>query len=65
MEKKLIKILEEVKRLDVHYQSQIKNKQNQIEILKAEIEQLYEIVDSIQRLGEIIDIELNKTEEVK
>ena len=59
------KILEEVKAIDKHYQSQIKDKQKQIDILKAEIEQLYEVIASIQRIGELISIELDKAKEEK
>ncbi len=59
------KILEEVKVIDKHYQSQIKEKQKQIDILKAEIEQLYEVINSIQNIGELIKIELNKAKEEK
>ena len=54
------KILEEVKTIDKHYQNQIKDKQKQIDILKAEIEQLYEVINSIQSIGELIKIELDK-----
>ena len=54
------KILEEVKTIDKHYQNQIKDKQKQIDILKAEIEQLYEVINSIQSIGELIKIELGK-----
>ena len=54
------KILEEFKTIDKHYQNQIKDKQKQIDILKAEIEQLYEVINSIQSIGELIKIELDK-----
>ena len=59
------KILEEVKSIDNNYQNQIKNKQKQIDILKAEIEQLYDVINSIQKIGELITIELDKEKEQK
>ena len=59
------KILDEVKAIDKHYQNQIKDKQKQIDILKAEIEQLYEVINSIQSIGELINVELDKMKEGK
>ncbi len=65
MENKLNKILEKVKSIDISYQNQIKNKETQIKILEAEIEQLYGFINSIQSIGELISIELDRDKEVK
>ena len=65
MENKLNKILEKLKSIDISYQNQIKNKETQIKILEAEIEQLYGVINSIQSIGELISIELDRDKEVK
>lgn len=46
-------LIEEIKAKDDYLQRQIKDKQTQITVLKAEIEQLYEFIDIIQRIGEL------------
>ena len=48
---------ESIKRIDSDYQGQIKIKEKKIEILKKEIEMLYEHINDIQRLGEIAFVE--------
>ena len=51
-----------IKRIDINYQGQIKTKEKQIEILKKEIEMLYEHINDIQRLGEIAFAEYGEKE---
>ena len=52
-EKEEFTLLENIKRLDNDMQKEIKIKENEIKILEAEIEQLYEFIAKIQHLGEI------------
>lgn len=58
-EKEKYLLLEEIKEKDNYLQRQIKEKETQIKILEAEIEQLYEFINIIQNLGEL---EANRTE---
>ena len=53
MEKEEFTLFENIKRLDNDMQKEIKIKENEIKILEAEIEQLYEFIAKIQHLGEI------------
>jgi hypothetical protein len=62
MNKEEYKTLEEIKRLDDALHNEIKRKEKSIDILKAEISQLYDFINEIQRLGEI---ETNRIERLK
>ncbi len=53
MNKKQYLLLENIKEKDDYLQRQIKEKEIQIKILKAQIEQLYEFINIIQNLGEL------------
>ena len=52
-------MLEEIKRLDNTLQNEIKRKEQGIKILEAEIDQLYDFIKEVQRLGEIEQIRIN------
>lgn len=52
-DKKDYSLLENIQDADNYFQSQIKNKEIQIKILKAEVEQLYEFINTIQHIGEL------------
>lgn len=60
MNKEEYKTLEEIKRLDDTLHNEIKRKEKGIEILKAEISQLYDFINEIQRLGEIETMRIDK-----
>lgn len=62
MNKEEYKTLEEIKRLDSNINSLIKRKEKEIEILKSEINQLYDFSNEIQRLGEIESNRINSLE---
>lgn len=47
------KTLEEIKRLNDEKMNTIRRKETEIKILEREIEQLYEFINDIQRIGEI------------
>lgn len=53
MNKEEFTLLENIKRLDNDMQKEVKVKETKIKMLEAEIEQLYEFIAKIQRLGEI------------
>lgn len=61
MNKEEFALLENIKRTDKYIQKEIEIKQNQIKILKAEIELLNEFIAKIQYLGEIEQKRLEKT----
>lgn len=62
MNKEEYKTLEEIKRLDSNINSSIRRKEKEIEILKSEINQLYDFSNEIQRLGEIESNRINSLE---
>lgn len=59
MNKEEYMMLEEIKRLDNALQNEIKRKEQGIKILEVEIEQLYDFIKEVQRLGEIEQIRIN------
>lgn len=59
MNKKEYETLEEIKRLDNTLQNEIKRKEIGIKILEAEINQLYDFIKEVQRLGELEAIRIN------
>ena len=58
MNKEDYKTLEEIKRLDDTLFNEIKRKETGIKILEAEIRQLYDFINEVQRLGEIETIRI-------
>lgn len=54
--------LESILKLDRQLQNKINEKEIKIKILEAEIEQLYEIINEIQYLGEIENKKLTNME---
>ena len=65
MNKEDYKTLEEIKRLDGTLLNEIKRKETGIKILEAEIRQLYDFINEVQRLAELetIRIEDRKSKE--
>lgn len=59
MNKEEYMMLKEIKRLDNALQNEIKRKEQGIKILEVEIEQLYDFIKEVQRLGEIEQIRIN------
>lgn len=59
MNKEEYQMLEEIKRLDDTLFNEIKMKETKIKILEAEINQLYDFIKEIQRLGELENIRIN------
>ena len=53
VEKQTSYMLENILAIDRNLQEQIKEKELKIKILKAEIEQLYEFINCVQKLGEL------------
>lgn len=60
MKKEEYKTLEEIKRLNNTLQNEIKRKEMGIKILEDEINQLYDFIAEVQRLGEIETIRIDK-----
>lgn len=60
MNKDEYKTLEEIKKLDSNLQLQINQKETEIKILKAEIEQLCYFITKIQEIGEIESFRIEK-----
>lgn len=58
MNKEEYKTLEEIKRLDDTLLNEIKRKEIGIKILEAEIRQLYDFINEVQRLGELETIRI-------
>ena len=58
MNKEEYKTLEEIKRLDDSLLNEIKRKEIGIKILEAEIRQLYDFINEVQRLGELETIRI-------
>ena len=54
------KILETTKRLIDEKLSSIRRKETEIQILQREIEQLYEFINDIERIGELESIRIEK-----
>lgn len=63
MDKEEYKTLEEIKRLDVTLHNEIKRKEKSIEIIEAEISQLYDFINEVQRLGELEQMRIDKLKE--
>lgn len=65
MNKEDYKTLEEIKRLDDTLLNEIERKETGIKILEAEIRQLYDFINEVQRLAELetIRIEDRKSKE--
>ena len=63
MNKEEYKMLEEIKRLDDTLLNEIKIKETKIKILEAEINQLYDFINEVQRLGEIEALRIDKIKE--
>lgn len=59
MNKKQYKMLEEIKRLEDNKMCDIRRKETEIKILEREINQLYEFINDIQRLGELETMKLD------
>ena len=53
MNKEEFTLLENINKLDNDMQKEVEAKETKIQILEAEIEQLYEFIKEIQHLGEI------------
>ncbi len=53
VEKQTSYMLENILAIDRNLQEQIKEKKLKIKILEAEIEQLYEFINCVQKLGEL------------
>ena len=64
MNKEEYQMLEEIKRLDDTLFNEIKIKETKIKILEAEINQLYDFIKEIQRLGEIENNRINGLKEI-
>lgn len=58
MNKEQYKMLEEIKRLEDNKICDIRRKETEIKILEKEIDQLYEFINEIQRLGELETMKL-------
>ena len=65
MNKEEYKTLEAITRLDNNLQSEITIRREKIKILEAEINQLYDFINEVQRLGEIENIRINKVKELE
>lgn len=65
MDKEEYKMLEEIKKLEDSKMGDIRRKEIEIKILEKEINQLYEFINDIQRLGELETMRLDKLKEVK
>lgn len=63
MNKEEYKTLEEIKRLDDTLFNEIKRKETGIKILEAEIRQLYDFINEVQRIGEIETMRIDKLKE--
>lgn len=63
MNKDEYKTLEETKRLVDSKMSDIRRKECEIKILEREIDQLYEFINDIQRIGELETIRIEKIKE--
>ena len=63
MNKKHYKLLEEIKRLEDIKIGDIRKKETEIKILEKEINQLYEFINDIQRLGELETMRLDNSKE--
>ena len=64
MNKEEYQMLEEIKRLDDALFNERKMKETKIKILEAEINQVYDFIKEIQRLGEIENIRINGLKEI-
>ena len=62
MDKEEYKTLEEIKRLDDTLLNEIKRKEIGKKILEAEIRQLYDFINEVQRLGELETIRIENLE---
>ena len=60
MHKEEYKTLEETKRLVDEKMATIRRKECEIKILDREIEQLYEFINDIQRIGELETMRIDK-----
>lgn len=65
MNKEEYKMLEEIKRLENSKMNDIRRKETEIKILEREINQLYEFINDIQRLGELETVKLYKLKEIE
>lgn len=63
MNKDEYKTLEETKRLVSSKMSDIQRKECEITVLRREIDQLYEFINDIQRIGELETIRIEKIKE--
>lgn len=64
IDKEEYKTLEQIKRLSDEKLATIRRKENEIQILQREIEQLYEFINDIDRLGELESMRIDKLKEV-
>lgn len=59
MNKEQYEMLEEIKRLEDNKMRDIRRKETEIKILEGEVNQLYEFINDIQRLGELETVKLD------
>ena len=59
------KTLEQIKRLSDEKLATIRRKETEIQILQREIEQLYEFINDIDRLGELETMRIDKLKELR
>lgn len=60
MNKEEYKVIEEIKRLVDEMLTTIRRKESDIEVLQAEIEQLYVFINNVERIGELESFRLER-----
>lgn len=65
IDKEEYKTLEQIKRLSDEKLATIRRKETEIQILQREIEQLYEFINDIDRLGELETMRIDKLKELR
>ena len=65
MDKEEYKTLEAITRLVETLQNEINVREERIKILKAEISQLYDFINEVERLGEIENNRIDKVKELE
>ena len=65
IDKEEYKTLEQIKRLSDEKLATIRRKEAEIQILQREIEQLYEFINDIDRLGELETMRIDKLKELR
>ena len=63
MNKEEYKVLEATKRLIDEKMATVRRKETEIKILSREIEQLYEFINDIERIGELETMRIDKLKE--